>query len=654
MSGIAGIWNLDARPVNPSELASLAAPLSHRATDSQRLWAEGSVGMASHQLAVTPESLSEIQPLHSPSGSVLVFDGRLDNREELFSDLADVLGLRRNSPDAAFVMAAYEYFGRGFAARLKGDFALGLYDPRAHALLLTRDLIGMRPLYYCRLPNIFLFASEIKAILAHPDVHRRVDEEGLAHVVLPGRAVRRELTCFDGIRTIVPGQLGIAMVNGWTQTQIQDFDSTRTVRCKSIGEYVEGFQSLFSQAVQRRLRSAFPVAISVSGGVDSSAIFSTAQNLRRSQTTLPTVAGISMGFPEGTPGDEDAFLATLERKYAVVIARVPWEHGNLRCAEAFVWHTELPRHHCLWNWQQSILQQIHQEGQRVVLTGFFGDQMLNAEAYLVDLLRSLRWGKVLHDLRMNIRWTAGADSRQVVGYFLLNLLKSSIPRSVFPLIRGVKIRIDSERYPTWYSQSLRDRAVARVRGQLRPDGDSSSKHALEYYQQLRSLDFLLRMEETNKMYAMYGLDTATPFLDSDLLAFLMAIPGEVVKWDGVPKGLFRQSMTNILPRSIRDRTSKGDSTSFVNETTQQELTRIRSYFACDCLSIQMGYVDGDSVQTQLKQLETTILPCDSAIASWNIASLLGLELWLRAFFGESTTRPAVASCPADIVQTHVS
>lgn len=642
MSGILGIWNLDGRPVAPTELALLAKSLAHRATDSPRLWTNGCVGMAYLPLPVSPESLIETQPLYSPGGAALVFDGRLDNREELFSCLRDLTALQQDSPDAALVMTAYECLGREFAACLKGDFALAIYDGRTRSLLLTRDLIGMRPLYYCRLANTFLFASEAKAILAHPGVSRRIDDDGLAHVVLPGRAVRRELTCFQGIHAIIPGQMGIATVNGWRVTQVSDFDSTRTVRYKDVAEYAEAFEFLFRQSVRRRLRSAFPVGISVSGGLDSSGIFSMAQNLRTSHCVVPTIAGVTMGFPAGTPGDEEPFLAVLEREYGVRIERVPWEHGNLRRVEAFVWHTELPHHHPLWNWQQSILERNRQGRIRVVLTGFFGDQVLNADAYLMDLLRSLRWGKLLHHLHSNSRST-GVDLRQVVSHFLSNLLKSSIPRSVLPAVRGLKLRIGPGRYPIWYSRSFRQRAAARGRG---PDVESSSKHAEEYYQQLRSVDFLLRVEQTNKMYAMYGLDTATPFLDTDLLAFLMALPGEVVNWEGVPKGLYRRSMAGILPQSIRERTSKGDSTYFVNQTTRQEYAGIRSYLGPDCLSIQLGYVDPDVVQRQFTQLEHDLpLPDDSAIASWNVAYLFGLELWLRAFFGGDTHATAAGPYP---------
>jgi asparagine synthase (glutamine-hydrolysing) len=649
LSGILGIWNLDGHPVAATELAILAKPLAHRAIDAIGLWANGCVGLAYLPLSVSPESLIETQPHSSQHGAVLVFDGRLDNREELFSSLRDLTAVEQNSPDAALVIAAYEYLGRKFPACLKGDFAFAIYDNRTRLLLLTRDLIGMRPLYYCRLADTFLFASEAKAILAHPAVSRRIDDNGLAQVVLPGRAVRRELTCFQGIHAILPGQMGIATMSGWTVTQVLDFDTTRSVRYENLAEYAEAFEFLFCQSVRRRLRSAFPVGISVSGGLDSSGIFCMAEKLRTSRRELPTVAGITMGFPASTPGDEEPFWRILEREYGILIEQVPWEHGNLRRAEAFVWHTELPQHHPLWNWQQSILETNRQREIRVVLTGFFGDQVLSANAYFMDLFRSLRWSKLLHHLRSTSR-SMGVRLGWLVNHFLSNLFKSSIPHSVFPAARRLKLRIGPGGYPIWYSKSFRERGLTRGRS---TDPECSSTHAGEHYQQLRSVDFLLRIEQTNKMYAMYGLDTATPFLDAELLAFLMSVPGDVVNCGGISKGLYRRSMAGILPQTIRERTSKGDSTFFVNQTTQQEFAAIKNYFSGDCLSIQLGYVDPDVVQRQLTKLTHSFpLPDDSATTSWDLAYLLGLELWLRVFFGGKTRVIAAAPEPT-VLRTDV-
>src|SRR5436309_2604073 len=158
MSGIVGVWNLDGRPVENAVLARMSASMAHRGPDGERLWVDGAVGLACQLLRVTPEARTEIQPLVHSSGVALVFDGRLDNRDELLQILRPEQGISAASSDPALVLAAYEVFGDRLPERLAGDFAFGLFDPNHRKLLLARDAIGLRPLHYCRVGETFLFA----------------------------------------------------------------------------------------------------------------------------------------------------------------------------------------------------------------------------------------------------------------------------------------------------------------------------------------------------------------------------------------------------------------------------------------------------------------------------------------------------------------
>src|SRR6266849_5290920 len=145
MSGILGIWYLDGRPVDRLELSRLSATLRHRGSDGQGMWIVGAAGLACHLARITPESAAEVQPVADATGAVLVFDGRLDNREELLIALEDDPSVSPGSPDSALVLAAYRAFGDDAPAWLNGDFACGLFDPRRKQLLLARDAIGVRP-----------------------------------------------------------------------------------------------------------------------------------------------------------------------------------------------------------------------------------------------------------------------------------------------------------------------------------------------------------------------------------------------------------------------------------------------------------------------------------------------------------------------------
>src|SRR5262249_18316560 len=155
----------------------------------------------------------------------LVFDGRLDNREELLSALKDAPEIEQNCPDPTLVLAAYIAFGERFAERLNGDFALGLFDPRRQQLWLARDAVGIRTLYYYRSGATFLFASEIKALLAHPGVSTRPNDDVLADYIfqgLPGPDERGE-TFFEGIFSLPPAFLGVLTPKGFMTRRYWDF-----------------------------------------------------------------------------------------------------------------------------------------------------------------------------------------------------------------------------------------------------------------------------------------------------------------------------------------------------------------------------------------------------------------------------------------------
>src|SRR5205814_3001 len=156
MSGILGIWYLDGRPVDGLELARLSATLRHRGSDDHGMRIDGAAGLACHLARITPESAGEIQPVADATGAMLAFDGRLDNRDELLIALERDSTVSPESPDSVLVLAAYRAFGDDAPARLNGDFAFGLFDPLRKQLLLARDALGVRPLYYYASRDLFL------------------------------------------------------------------------------------------------------------------------------------------------------------------------------------------------------------------------------------------------------------------------------------------------------------------------------------------------------------------------------------------------------------------------------------------------------------------------------------------------------------------
>jgi asparagine synthase (glutamine-hydrolysing) len=632
MSGIVGLWNLDGRPADAGILATMSAALAHRGPDGEGHRLDGPVGLACRHLWVTPEEVGETQPLVGRTGAILVMDGRLDNRDEILS----ALELPRSASDAACVLAAYETWGEQFAERLNGELTLAIFDPRRHRLLVARDSIGIRPLYYFRSDRLFAFATEIKGLLVHPDVPARPDDDGLADYLLLGNRPidRQDVTCFAGISAVVPAHLLVVTPQGLAARRYWDFDTGRSLRLGSYDDYVEAFRERFVEAIRRRTRAARPVTVSVSGGLDSSSIFCQAETLRRAGgTPTPGVLGISYVGAEGTAADEQQYLRDIEQKYAVSIARIPYEPllGVVGDAEQQARAIEAPFLDHMWAVTCAVRSQARAEGSRVLLSGHWGDQMLFSSAYLVDLVRRFRLVEFRRHTRTWEEYLGQDGTRALVRYFVLDLVRSAVPHALVPPLKWLRRRIfRPERPKPWFSDSFRRSALRFANQPAWVGAGFHSAQARSLYLETRGTYPVHCMEWNNKVGALHGLDTTFPFLDRDLIAFLMAVPGDIQNHDGVPRALLRDAMRGVLPEPVRARKWKTDFSWAANEGMVRDLRQIRAHISGASAAVRAGYVDEGRLAAALPGLVAE-LQGPECQAMWDLVDLFGLETWLRLF-----------------------
>ena len=642
MSGILGLWNPDGRPVDRDLLARLSRTLAHRGGDAEGLWVRDAAGFACQLFRVTPESKSEVQPLVADSGVALVFDGRLDNREELFGALGSDAHVPADAPDPALVQAAYRAWGEGFIERLNGEFAIAVFDPHRQRILLARDAIGIRPLYYYRGADFFLFASEIKALLAHPQVSTQPNETILAEFLLHGLhdpdVDDDGLTFFEGVRSVLPSHIVRVTPQSNSARKYWDFDLRRRICLGSIGEYAEAFRERFTRAVRRRLRSAHPVAVLVSGGLDSSSILCTAETLRRADPgTYPPLQAISYTPEDRSATDESAFLRDIEREYGLAIERIQPPTGFLRRVREEVQHTEMPLLDSLWNTSQASFEAARQRGARVVLTGHWGDQILVDQSYLVGFVYRLKLRALVQHLQEYGRWFTATDPAWYRRRFFLDLIKYHTPRSFLPALRRLRRTFSRDiTARSAYTDVFRQRARLRASKQGRWVGFGLPPHSWSLSLEVRARAHQLAMEWNNKVAAMYGLETSFPFLDRDLISFLVGVPGEIQTWQGVPKGLLRQAMRGVLPASIAERRWKAGFNQLVYDGTSQEYPQVRECLA-GAAAVRRGYVRSDWIERELMPLQDQMDVRDCRVA-WSLRDLVGLELWLQTFFGHEITK----------------
>ena len=643
MSGVFGCWHVDARPLDPAVVRRCSAQLSPEGAGDIHVWSDSSVGLTCKSSPCTPEQDAEAN-LADTTAAVCVVDGRIDNRDEIVRALSPHSLVNRQSADRDLIVAAYRAFGDRFVEHIQGDFAVAIFDRQERRLLLARDRLGLRPLCYAQAGGAFLFATTAKALLAYPGMASRPDETMLADFVLYFRAEESlGRTFFDGIQSLPPAHLLIATPTSVAVRRYFEFDTTAQIRLPRIADYAAAFHERFAASVRARLRSVRPVAISVSGGLDSAYIYCVAHQAMRDGTAqCPSVRGFNNAGVPGTQSEENRFVVALEQVTGAAIDRIPQRAGFLRCAEDEARHAESPIVEGLACQGQAMFRRVAASGAGRFITGHFGDQLLSDSDYLVDLLRRGR----LRSLARHARgWRIGA--RGVVTGLARDILSRRAARPIAGFVRAARGRRRGVSESPWFTTRFRRLLAAREAqpGLTRPRGTS---HAWAIYRQSRLGYHVQCMEWNSRMGAMHNLDVALPYLDCELIQFLIGIPGEIQSYDG-PRGLMRRAMRGIVPDAIVDRRSKGEFTRLTNESVDSDFAAIAALLGRSAMSVRLGYIDGPVLWKLLPEWRAAIRRADDAVATNRLVDLCGFELLLREFFGNeertlSPARSAAATC----------
>jgi len=622
----------------------MSEALQHRGADGCKEYVDGPLGLVHQRFWVTPEEIGEIQPIAaSGSTTLMVMDGRLHNRDELVAELR----IPESSTDAACALAAYGRWTDRFVEHLDGEFALVIVDSARRRLLAARDAIGIRPLYYTRTDRLFAFASEITALLTHPDIPTRPDDEGLADYLLASSRPldRQDITCFAGISALPPSHIAIVEPTRVTTRRYWDFDVRSPLHLSSFDEYAEAFRDRFVRAVRRRMRSAYPVAVSVSGGLDSSSIYCAAKTIAREKPVAsPRILGLSYLGEPGGDADEASFLDAVDREYGGI------ERFPSTCFAGFAEGTreqlvgaEAPLVDCMWGVTRELHRRAADAGARVLLTGHWGDQILCSTAYLVDLLGTLRWRQLRRHWQGFARWSPG-EAKTAARRLPADVVRHLLPDSLLGAAKWLKRRIvGGERHRPWFGDVFLERALRHADKPARLGTGFHSAHARAMYLEARSKYHVHCMEWQNKVTARHGLDVSFPMLDRDLLSFLIAIPGAMQSHLGVPRAILREAMRPMLPEAIRQRSTKADFTGYINHNVAQDVLAIAAVLHSGSLGVNLGYFEAERLVAAVQNLAAGLSRHD-CLDCWDLTDAYGLEIWLQVFL----TGGQVAASPLQL------
>lgn len=668
MSGIVGYYMLDTQPASGEFLAYMLDAIVHRGSDDSGAWYQDSTALGHRMLWTTPESLKEKQPFHSDD-RVITADARLDNRDDLLHRL-DFGGRKPGDvTDSQIILAAYEKWGTECARNLIGDFAFAIWDGTRKAFFCARDSVGVKPFYYACVPGrVFAFASEIKALLALPDVPCELNETRIADYIEVNYEDRVSTFYKYIFRLPAAHWLEIAP-DKLTVEQYWSLDPERELRLSSDDEYAEGFLELFTRSVRSRLRSTRPTGASLSGGLDSSSIVCLARNLIRDEGREPlhtfSLIFPSLPEPDRARADERPYM---EKVLAGGDLQAHFVHGDE--------HTPLGHTSDLLtvldepsigpnlfiNW--GICQAAHEAGVRVLLDGFGGDSVIShGTAYLTELAYKGAWNSFSEEARaLASRYrrpphryletygipslSALAESGQWQAFLqgVLGVVRHSpVPRTDLIRNYGLKpIKVNVRR--------LRKRASAKPTNGTALSAYSSLlepgfAQRTGYYEQQRSSEkpfYSLRagqysalnyaftpvgLEEANKLAASFSIDITFPYFDRPLMEFCLSLPGDQKLKHGWGRMYMRRAMKDILPEEIRWRSTKGDfGPNFTRGFSQFDRPMVEQIMRDVGTSLD-GYIGRDTVN----QLYSRYMATKNKIDELNLWRVLTLSLWLSRF-----------------------
>lgn len=536
-----GRWNTDGKPMDPEYLESVKPLITPYGPDDGGAYTDADIAILYRAFHTTKESRQETQPYVMDSGSILTWDGRLDNRSDLLRQL--VRHLTNSSSDVSIVAAAYEEWGTGCFAKLIGDWALSIWNPKPRSLLLARDPIGSRRLHYSMENGQLTWSTILDPMVLRAGRQFSLDENYIAGWLTSVPAAN--LTPYREIKS-VPPSAWVLVRNGTIKIEpYWDFNPRKTIRYPSDSQYEEHFREVFAESVRRRLRSDTGVLAALSGGMDSSSIVCMADRLHAAEPrTSPRVKTLSYFDDSESSWNERPFFTAVERQRGEEGWHIPVTSAESLdrdfdpdCFAATPACTKTGAAAATHQNPPPSFQSV-----RVLLSGVGGDEVLGGiPAPTTELADHLRLGHPRAFLRALAAWSL--DKRMPWVHLLLETIREFLP------VRHCPIEA-----PSWL-----DDAFARKLKRLVPLFNQRLKilGPRPSFQQNRTVVEILRGQLHCARLPRQPLrEVRYPYLDRDLLEFLFAIPRSQLLRPGQRRSLMRRALNGIVPKEILNRRRK--------------------------------------------------------------------------------------------------
>ncbi|MBN1868434.1 asparagine synthase (glutamine-hydrolyzing) [Candidatus Sumerlaeota bacterium] len=553
MCGICGQFLRDrAECVDAEVLAAMAETMVHRGPDDAGVEAFGHVGLAFRRLSIIDLSAAGHQPMPNEDRTLwIVYNGETYNYRDLRADLEAKGHVFRSQTDTEAVLHAYEEYGPACLDKMNGMFAFAIYDSARNRLFCAIDRFGIKPFYYRETSAGFLFASEIKALLAVPGVPRELDAPALGEW-FAYRSLASERTLLKGIRQLLPGhsavvdEQGVRIVRYWDVAQYLGDPDTRVDALTAL----EGIDSLLRESVSLQLRSDVPVGCQLSGGVDSS--LTTAL---MAQEVGSQVRAFSIGFRDDDPCNEIPFSKALAERYGLEHHQIILRGEDcarllpemIRLRDGPIGHpSSIAVYAMCKHAKPYITVLLSGEGSDEIFGGYDRYHILlhRLNPFIDKPLRCLpRWTPRIGPLAKAMKWK--------------RLLSPSVEKMVVHSIACHK--------PAKIRNLLRDGLTDR--GDVRRRREIAAEPGLSPFEGMQCLDIKARLTSIlarqDRMSMAASVETRVPFLDHRLAIFAARLPRGLKTRRREGKWLLKKYAENLMPRANIYRKKIGFATPFV-------------------------------------------------------------------------------------------
>ena len=616
MCGIVGYWNRDGQPAQENLIRAMMEPIHHRGPDDSGAWVGGDLGLGHVRLSILDLSKRGHQPFFTPDGQgVLVYNGEIYNFREIRDELESQGVAFTSTCDTEVLYHALRHWGPEMTIpQLNGMFGFAYYDIQERSLWLARDRLGIKPLYVASQGHRVVFASEVKALLAHPKVDGHPDMRALVMDVLDGR-LDNQWTPFLGIRSVLPGTYWKITPGSTDHTvyfdPLRDLDVDRIVSAggRDRQSYLSQFDETFANSVRIHLASDAPLATMCSGGLDSSLV--TAMASKEMPNVVAYVADV-----KGISTAEGDNARRVGAHLGVEIRQVDVDlEDHLRLWPWAVWYGDQPGHHAHDTAFLAVARACHRDGIKVLLTGEGSDELFGGYGQQEDAYNA--WRK----LRVRHRFTPDMEpfrswARAYPDWFPLNFRD----RMEFPFQDGSVARnelmlracaLDGDRY-------LLGGEIFKKLAPVEPLEDRAflARCVEHLYGHLQSL-----LHRNDRMGMGSSIESRVPFIENQLIDMGLHMPLGAKYYKGQEKWTVNTVGKSHLPQ----------------ETTQAK--KMGFQFNFQFIKPAAALLKGGAVADLLQwsaSTQKTVIPRLANRGGRVAFKMFGLELWARMFLrGES-------------------